>query len=262
LNDALNALPAPDKAIVCTGVEDLASITSMLMKAGTRFILSEKPGGLNSKQLKTLLHLSYETKTKVLVAYNRRFYASVRKGREIIEEDGGILSCHFEFTEWSHKIIDLVKGPGVKEAWMTANSSHVSDLAFHLAGSPEEWHSWTGGQLSWHSAAARFCGAGKTSKGAFFNYFADWEAPGRWGVEFMTRNHRLIFRPMEELNVTRLGSVTIEKIEIDDSLDKKFKPGLYMQTKAFLDSHLEDFCTLEQQVDMCRVYEKMAGYDL
>ncbi len=261
LDHALATFTAPAKAIVCTGVEHLAAVTGQLVTAGTKCILTEKPGGLYSWQLEQLLQSADSAGAAVRVAYNRRFFASVKKAREIIAEDGGLLSCHFEFTEWSHKIADLFKGPGVKEAWFTANSSHVVDLAFHIAGPPEDWNCWSGGRLDWHPASARFCGAGRTRNGVYFSYFADWEAPGLWGVEFLTKRHRLILRPMEELHVTPMGSVAVEKIEIDNIADLNFKPGLYEQTSRFLTSDWDDFCTLAQQLQMCRVYEKMAGYD-
>jgi predicted dehydrogenase len=261
LDQALATFEAPARAIVCTGVEHLAAVTGQLVAAGTKCILTEKPGGLDAWQLEQLLQSADSAGAAVMVAYNRRFFASVKKAREIIAEDGGLLSCHFEFTEWSHRIANLVKGPGVKQNWLTANSSHVADLAFHLAGPPEDWQCWSGGHLDWHPAAARFCGAGRTENGVYFSYFADWEAPGRWGVEFMTKHHRLIFRPMEELHVTPTGSVAVNKIEIDNSADLEFKPGLYEQTRRFLASDWYNFCTLAQQLRMCRVYEKMAGYD-
>ena len=94
----------------------------------------------------------------------------------------------------------------------------------------------------------------------FFSYHADWEAPGRWGVEVLTRQHRFILRPMEQLQVVRLGSVKVESVELEDKLDKDFKPGLYAQTKAFLNKDDCWFCTIEEQLQHCLVYDEMAGY--
>ena len=83
-------------------------------------------------QLKKRNKIAIDFDAKVLIAYNRRFYSSVEKAREIITEDGGIQSCIFEFTEWAHKIIALSKANGVKEHWFLGNSSHVIDLVFHF----------------------------------------------------------------------------------------------------------------------------------
>src|SRR3989304_800431 len=49
LTRALAAHSAPEQAIVAVGVEHLASIATELIEAGTRRVLVEKPGGLNTK---------------------------------------------------------------------------------------------------------------------------------------------------------------------------------------------------------------------
>lgn len=260
LSNALAALGTPEQAIVAVGVEHLADMTAELIKAGTRRILVEKPGGLNAAQIRTLQQTAASHGADVLVAYNRRFYASTAMARNLIAEDGGATSCTFEFTEWSHVIAPLTKGPGVKEAWFLANSTHVVDLAFHLCGFPKDWQGWHGGTLNWHPSGARFCGSGITEQGVFFNYQADWEAPGRWGVEVLTRKRRFIFRPMEQLQVVQLGSVKVESVELDDRLDKEFKPGLYRQTTAFLEREDGLFCSVDDQLRHCAVYDEIAGY--
>lgn len=261
LSTALADSRAPEQAIVAVGVELLADVTIELIQAGTRRILVEKPGGLNTSEIRALQKKAVEYGAEVFVAYNRRFYASTELARKLIAEDGGAVSCTFEFTEWSHIIAPLTKGQSVKEAWFLANSTHVVDLAFHLCGFPKNWHAWYSGTLDWHPAAARFCGSGVTEQGVLFSYQADWEAPGRWGVEVLTRKRRFIFRPMEQLQVVQLGSVKVDSVELNDQLDKEFKPGLYAQTKAFLDKQNNWFSTIEEQLKHCAVYDEMAGYN-
>lgn len=224
----------PTAAIVATGVEQLAAATVRLLQASVGSILVEKPAGITPMDVSTV---SKEVgAAKVIVAYNRRFYASVAKARQIIDEDGGATTMHFEFTEWSHQIEPLQKAPGVKENWFLANSSHVIDLAFFLAGAPSRLNSQSEGGVSWHPTASRFSGSGKTDKDVLFSYFADWTAPGRWGVEVMTTRHRLILRPMEKLHIQKIGSVAVEPVEIDDALDLEFKPGIHEQVRAFLEN--------------------------
>lgn len=250
----------PKQAIVAVGVEQLAATTKTLIQAGTKHILLEKPGGLDLAEISQLQKFAYQFNARVLLAYNRRFYSSVERVREIIHEDGGLLGVQFEFTEWAHKIDPLHKAPGVKEHWLLGNSSHVIDLVFHLCGLPKDWQCWNSGSLSWHPASARFCGAGITQQDIMFSYLSDWQAPGRWGVELLTRQRRLLLRPMEQLQVIMLGSVTMQAVELDDKLDQQFKPGLYKQTKAFLETDDNLFCSLDQQVKNMQIYSKMAGY--
>ena len=39
---------------------------------------------------------------------------------------------------------------------------------------------------------------------------------------------------MEQLHIHKSGNVAIEKVNIDDRLDKNFKSSLYKQVKSFL----------------------------
>ena len=260
LEKALCGNSVPDCALVAVGVESLADVALQLIYAGTSRILIEKPGGLNTLQIQTISEAANKLNADVLIAYNRRFYSSTALARKLIAEDGGATSCNFEFTEWSHIISPMLKGAGVKESWFLANSTHVVDLAFHLCGFPKDWHFWHGGSLDWHPSAARFCGSGITEKDVFFSYHADWEAPGRWGLEVLTAKHRFVFRPMEQLQVTKLGSVKVESVELDDQLDKAYKPGLFMQTKAFLNRDDRFFCSIDEQLRHSALYNEMAGY--
>lgn len=248
-------------AIVATGVETLAETTQQLLTGGVKRILVEKPAALHLSELLQVQETAARCEAQVHIAYNRRFYAATLHALAMIAEDGGVQSCNFEFTEWGHIIEGLSKGPGVKDRWFLCNSTHVVDLAFHLAGKPRQVICHTSGSLPWHPAASVFAGAGVTDCGALFSYQANWNAPGRWGLEVLTTRRRLIFRPMETLQIMQKGSVLIEPVAIDDSLDKKFKPGLYEQTSRFLSGQTDRFCTLDEHCDHWECYCRMAGYD-
>jgi predicted dehydrogenase len=258
---ALSNSSAPETAIVAVGVEQLAKTATLLINAGTKYILLEKPGGLSSGEIRRLRYHAEKYGAIIMLAYNRRFYSSTQKALQLIKSDGGATSCNFEFTEWSHLIRKLPKDTNVKKSWFLGNSSHITDLAFFICGKPLDWQGWYDGKLDWHPSSSRFCGAGKTDKGILFSYHADWEAPGRWSIEVSTLKRKLIFRPIEELKETIIGSLEIKSIKIDDSLDKEFKPGLFRQTKAFLKKEYSSFCNISEQADISKIYAKMAGYD-
>lgn len=269
LDKALWELPLPEKVIVAVGVEQLASVALRLIGAGCQQLLLEKPGALHLSELEALHIEAQSAGAKVWIGYNRRFYTSVKKLCQLAAADGGFTSALFEFTEWSHRLRDLHKAPGVKEHWLLANSTHVIDLAFHVIGLPAEghWQAWTGGSLDWHPAAARFHGAGVSQRGIPFAYNADWEAPGRWGLEFLTRHNRYLLRPMEVLNVISLGSLEQKSYPLDDALDVQFKPGLYRQCEAFLNLNIDSgqltqLCSLTDQLDAFPVYSRIGGYAL
>ena len=260
LGRALQERAPPEKAIVAVSFEGLAAAAIQLIESGTKRILLEKPGGLSIDELEAVTKAAASHKADVLLAYNRRFYASTLAAIRMIAEDGGPTSCNFEFTEWAHTIAPAPFSTEAKQSWLLANSSHVIDLAFHICGQPSDWRGWHAGTLDWHSAASRFCGAGVTDKGVLFSYHADWDAPGRWALEVLTRKRRFIFKPMEQLQVTHMASVKVEPVEIDDVLDKAFKPGLYAETQAFLAGDDTLFCTIEEQLRHGAIYSEMAGY--
>lgn len=261
LQGFLASIPAmADAAIVSVGVEELAQTTEQLLAHGVTRILVEKPGALDLKSLVGLRDLAVRQGAQVLIGYNRRYFASVRKAQELAAADGGLQSCFFEFTEWGHEIETLTKGPGVKEHWLLSNSSHVIDLAFHLIGAPTQLNALTRGSLPWHTSASVFVGSGLSERSVPFAYHANWDAPGRWGVELLTRNLRMFLRPMEALQVMRRGSVAIEPMALDDGIDKAFKPGLYHQVSDFLAGRAGALCTIDEQVAAWPAYCRMGAY--
>jgi predicted dehydrogenase len=252
----------PEAAIVAVGIEALAEVTIQLLNFGIQKILLEKPGVGDPAEITALADLAEKKRATVLLAYNRRFYSSVLKAEEIIKQDGGVHSFCFEFTEWSHIIVQLTKTKVEHNFWFLGNSTHVIDTAFLLGGKPKILHALHKGGLDWHPASSVFAGAGESESGALFSYHADWEAPGRWVIEILTKKNRLLFKPMESLQIQQLGSVAVNPVDIDDQLDKDFKPGLYLQTKAFIENDFSRFCTLCEQKDMIeKYYCMMSGYN-
>jgi predicted dehydrogenase len=246
-----------DNAIIAVNVQFLASTTIALMKYGVKRIFCEKPGFNDPIEFDEVVKAANDTGAHVFYAYNRRFFNSVLKAEEVIKEDGGMTSMNFEFTEWGHVIEKSDNPDAVKKHWMTANSSHVIDLAFFLGGIPHEMTCYTAGELSWHKPS-RFVGAGVTVKGVLFNYQANWEAPGRWALEIQTPLHRIYLKPMEQLQLQDKGSVIVYPVDIDDHLDKDFKPGFYLETKSFLDGDTTRLCTLQQQAEhLNNIYNKI-----
>ena len=228
------------EAIVAVNIDQLYTVTADLIKAGCKKILVEKPGALNSDELAHLAELAKTHQAEVMIGYNRHFYSSVMAAQKLIEEDGGLLSMHFEFTEWNHQIEAIERPAVVKENWFLGNSTHVADLAFFIGGKPTNWKTYTAGSLHWHSKASMFAGAGVTDKNVIFSYCANWQSPGRWNIELMTANHRIHLRPMEKLHVQKTGSLAIENVPLDDRLDISYKPGLFLQTASFLDGSEHD----------------------
>lgn len=260
LEEFLSSNPTKaEKAIIAVPTPQLATTCIELMNNGIKKIFCEKPGFCNPEELDAVYEVAKQTVSDVYYAYNRRFYASVLKAEEIIKEDGGLLSFNFEFTEWGHVIANTGHPSEVKANWMYANSTHVIDLAFFLGGTPSEWSAYAKDESGWHKPV-NFAGAGITAKGVLFNYQANWNAPGRWAVELLTPLHRIYLKPMETVQLQDKGSVKVYPIEIDDHLDKDFKPGFYLETKAFINNDYTRLCSIDMQVEHTKqIYNRIMG---
>lgn len=258
-----NMLDQFSDAILAIDASQLSGTACILMNRGIRNLLVEKPGGLTKRDLAEMDQLSKQTGSQVYIAYNRRFYASVMQAEKIARDDGGIQSFHFEFTEWPHSVLAAGLPPETIENWFLCNSTHIIDLAFYMGSLPKEFVSFAIGHAAWTKEHTCFSGAGVSQSGALFDYCANWDAPGRWNVELLTSRHRLVFRPIEKLQIQELKSVKIEFDEKTDySLDVEYKPGLWKEVSAFLgidEAERYRLKTVEQQLDMFPIYEKIAG---
>lgn len=247
----------PNQVIVAVGIQELYQTVKLLLEKGAKTILVEKPGAARYDQIQELNTLAEACGADVFIAYNRRSYASVRKAKELIAEDGGVSSFRFEFTEWGHVHLKSGRSRSELSNMFLGNSTHVIDLAFYLGGVPEKMSSYTAGDCSWCDKPEGYSGAGIAQTGAAFSYFADWDSAGRWSVEMLTKKRKLILCPLEELHCQFRGTFAIEKVEIDDALDRKFKPGLYLQTRAFLERDFEVLLPLHEHVKLCRFYRQI-----
>ena len=248
----------PRKAINAASIESLAGSSIDLLNHGVSDILLEKPGALNKEEFNKLHAVSKQKSANVYIAYNRRFYASTLAAQKMIDEDGGVSSFNFDFTEWAHKIEKLGLGEQVLSSWLIANSSHVIDMAFFLGGKPRELSCYAGGNIQWHQPGSKFYGAGISETGAPFSYQADWSSAGRWALYIMTAKRKLIFCPLEGLSVMEKGSVAIKQIAIEDSLDNKFKPGLYKQVERFLSKQEGRLCTIDEHSNMFLICNRLS----
>lgn len=238
LEDALRGF-SPSHVVIASPIDTLTSTAICVLAAGVSNVLIEKPAAVTLAESERLVAAAAAGKARVCVAYNRRFYASVRTAlTRMRERRERIVSVLFEFNE----SMPDGSGPighssGVCERWLIANSLHVIDLALFSVGRPDLSRSLflQAGALPWHPSGSVFAGAGITEQNVLFSYHANWCGPGRWGVEWVTASERYVFRPLEELAVIPCGGLAPEKVPLIDDLDKRFKPGVFLQDKAFIE---------------------------
>jgi predicted dehydrogenase len=214
----------PSHAIVCVNIINLFEITLTLINIGVKFILVEKPGSLLKEELIQLDKSSSALGIRILLAYNRRFYDNVNFIRKSVISDGGINSINFEFTEWTRKLNHLINHKDVLSEWLVCNSSHVIDLAFYIAGIPEEMSSFIQGKgtFSWYDKASTFVGAGIIEGGILFSYNSCWKGPGNWSIEVTTNERRYKISPLETSFIRNHGELNYsEKVLSKSSSFKK-----------------------------------------
>jgi predicted dehydrogenase len=247
--------------IVASEIDKAFSIIQFCISNGIKNILAEKPGALNFEEILKIKSTAEKFKSNVDIAYNRRYYESIIKLKEISELDGGIESCHFDFTEWSHEIIKLGKSDEILKNWFLLNSSHVVDAAFYLIGKPKEISCFQQGMLSWHSPAV-FTGAGISEKNVLFTYNSNWLSTGRWSIEVKTKKRALRLMPMEKLSEQKIGELSWNDIPLTNEHEIEFKHGFFKQIQAFIlekDNHIK---SIDEQVLDIELYKKILGINV
>lgn len=250
----------PDYAIISTPVDALAPNAKALIAAGIKNILVEKPAGVTPEETLELADFAASHSANVYVAYNRRYYSSVLAAKKLIKEDGGATSLRMEFSEFAFRIKDVPTAAHIKSQWLYANSTHVLDMGFFLAGYPMAISGMQASGSDWHPAGSQFVGHGRLDNGGLFSYHADWDAAPRWMVEVMTPKRTLMFNPLEKLNERSPEGFAITPVELEDDLDTRFKPGLYKQTEAFLKGETADLATIASHAHhMEDIYKVIRG---
>lgn len=126
--EILPSLPVMDLVIIATFVLLLLPATKLALENGQKNILIEKPGSLNSQDLISLSQKFPEANVKI--AFNRLQFQNFHLLKKLSNDNDGITSCHFTFTEWIDKIDYEKFSSLVLEKWGIANSLHVISMAF------------------------------------------------------------------------------------------------------------------------------------
>lgn len=247
-------------AIIATPIHTLKAVALDCLRLGIKKILIEKPAGKNPNEVAELAKLEKEYGANIFVACNRRFFASVDTLLKLIDgQHETISSVRFEFTEWLSRTYKVHGNDRIHNNIFFSNSIHVIDLAFFFAGMPEKISSFTAEQNDWTDDKLRYAGAGITKNNVLFSYFADWKSPGRWAVEVMTNDTRYYLKPMETLQIQKKESVKVDTVEMKDTFDQRYKPGMFAMVDAFLNGgeKKKRLLTLREHNDMMWVYKKM-----
>lgn len=261
LEDGLTKIKKKDLIIIATSVDSLLPIAKLVLKNGQNNILIEKPGSLYYQEL---LELNEKLNSqKVRIGYNRLAYPNLHKLKQLVQDEGGITSCNFFFTELVHTIDFDKETEDIYTRWGISNSLHVISMAFHLIGLPKEYHFYQSGKLDWHPNGSIFVGSGLTDKNIPFSYHADWGSSGRWGIEVMTKENAYRLISLEELFVCHKGSFEWQPVPFKTAYPN-VKQGVAEEVTLMLSKEAENkipLVTLEKAALFNKIVEKIFGYD-
>jgi len=250
-----------DLVVVATPIDLLIQATESCIKAGQTNILIEKPVSINYGEIESLARKI--TSQKVRVGYNRLVYPNFHKLQQLINQEGGITSASYSFTEWIHRIDFSKYSEEILQHWGIANSLHVISMAHNLIGFPADITAHKSGQLSWHPSGTIFTGIGITKKDIPFSYHSDWTAPGRWSIEIMTQENTFSLKPLEKLFKCPKNSVQWEEIPFNVAYPAA-KQGITEEIAIMLDEskgNKPDLVTLDEAASYCKLAEKIFGYE-
>jgi predicted dehydrogenase len=247
-----------DAVIVAPSVLANFSISKDVLEHGLPCLL-EKPPGLTLGETSTLAELAARGNVPHLVGFNRRFYSSVRQAQAAIAEKGPLVAIAVEAPErWDQA---LSHPADVRARWLVANASHCIDLLNHLGGDVTEVHALSrtvaGDGPNSFAALIRF------SSGVTGQYTSHWAAPGGWTVTLYGVGRRVTLRPLETCNVLDAGAA--ERAVVPDDVDIRFKAGLFLQMKAFIEAARDGkpvappAADLGQAVKTMRLIESIEG---
>jgi len=261
-----------DALVIATPTDASAWILEYALDSGIP-ILVEKPVARNSSKLASLCRKPHD---RVIVGYNRRFYASAQKARSEVQQ-GPPLLIQMSLPE---DIVTSVK-PDTSSNYLAPffeNSCHGIDLLRFLAG---DLRVETVRRLETPGAIQGLAAVLSTQRGDIIQFTANWGTPANFSISLHRPGRRLDLSPFEvatifegmdtlppsdEYPVRRYIPRETGRVSLDD-LDLREKPGFVRQALA-LKSLVEtgvrppEAASLHDAMMAIRLCEELAGVQL
>ena len=254
----LQKIPKKDLVIIATPIPLLLDAAESAIKNGQSKILLEKPAALSSKRLK--IFSKQFSSQNISIAYNRLSYPNLLLLVDLIKKDGGAISCHFDFTEWTEKINFNIYPKSITSRWGISNSLHVISMTMKIIGMPKIINCYRYGNLSWHSNGAIFIGNGVSKKNIPFSYHSNWNSSGRWLIEIKTKKYSYRLSPLESLYLCKKGTLDWKIVNFKKSFPDT-KNGISEQIITMLDPNSKHkLPSIKEGIEYLELAEKIFGY--
>ena len=197
-------------------------------------IFIEKPAGMSSGETRQLAYLADSSNCLNMVGVNRRYSSVLQEALRVVQMNGDLKGILIEAPE---RIKQLHKGtkhpPQVIDRWLYANSVHSIDLIRHVCGEVAELD--VKKIATYESLGDSFSASFLCNSGIIGSYVSHWLSPHKRGITLYAEDvcARVdAFTEKATVFFADGSSTTIEK----SALDRKYKPGFYLQSRAFIDA--------------------------
>ncbi len=254
---ALLADDAVDGVVACLPWDVMPQWAARLMKT-PRPVLMEKPIGLDADEARTQANAASATLGDKLVGYNRRFYETVARLRDRVNQ-GGLKAVRVVISESLESQIER-HGRDIVPHLVSFCSAHTLDLMLHIFGSlrpvamvpfPEKGEAAQfvslNGMLATQEGipvalALNADDPANTGIRCLFDDGAAWELSP---LETLTVYKGLdVEPPRPQGNIRRYSP----QVEARHEVDAGFKPGCHAQMAAFLSGEYGPGATVEDAV--------------
>lgn len=249
-------LTTPDAIFILVSPDNIFSVAHECLKSGIPCFL-EKPAGLSLEESTELLNIATRSRCLHMIGLNRRFYSSINTAINFVNYYGDTISG--ALIE-DHQPISLLKRKGkhssqVLERWLFANGVHAIDLIRHIFGEISNLEilktsrtETNGDGISFHAKAGN----------SLITYVADWHSGQPQRLSLFGRDASAILgKNYLEGTLIRNGKST--NLELTQ-IDRDFKPGLYMQSKTFiegLEAGTIESCNLHDYLKTAQIVDKV-----
>ena len=224
-----------DAIIIASAAESIAELLQGAMKSNNA-VLVEKPVVLESQ----LFDQFHDSTNRVIVGFNRRFYAAVTEAKKFVSERPAcLIQLHVPESimlnsdgEWEYSRVKT-------------NSTHAFDLLSFISGGV---HDLKIDSVIRDSKKTAAIATGRSNRGDVCSIIANWNAPANFTLTIDSGDERFELKPLENgalykgLEVMQSGSsgrrtyVPKQVASFSEPIDSDgYKPGFLGQAQALME---------------------------
>ncbi|MFN3647998.1 MAG: Gfo/Idh/MocA family protein [Armatimonadota bacterium] len=220
----------PDAAIIAVSHSVTYPITRMILQMGVPCLI-EKPAGYTVEETRELAEIAGQRGVINVVALNRRYYSAVNRALLAVMQYGPVRGVVVEANDSVERFRSRRAFDNwLYQSWLVANGIHAVDLLRMIAGDAVRVasirQSWT------EPCPDSLSSIVEMESGCIGTFVAHWNSRGYHALKIFGRGVMADLRPVE-YGFLRYDTGRVIRVN-QDSVDTRYKPGVYGQMVAFL----------------------------